>query len=135
MKLTTIQKGEVAHLKIQLAALNKGFILSKPVMECRYDYVLDDGQTRKRVQIKYADGSAAHCSGAVLVRLDKFHKNHTLLYSADEIDLVLAYLPKVDAIIVLPPEKFANKAMVQIRYELPKNGQKQGVNFYQDFLW
>lgn len=135
MELTTQQKGEIAHLKVQLMAIKKGLILSKPLIDSRYDFILDDGKERKRVQVKYSDSPASHCVGAIRVQLEKAHKNTSLVYSLDEIDLVLAYLPKKDVIIALPAEKFNGKRAVQIRLEESKNQQKTGVNFYKDFVW
>ncbi len=34
----THQKGEVAHLKEMFRAIDKGIVLSKPLVESRYDF-------------------------------------------------------------------------------------------------
>jgi hypothetical protein len=130
------KKGEIGCLKVQLKAIEKGYLLSKPVSEhCRYDYILDDGQKLSKVQVKYASGQNKKTTGSVTIELRKTHKNSVLKYSKNEIDLILVYIPQVDKIICLSPNEFDGKANFAIRFEYPKNNQVGSVNLLQDFLW
>ena len=134
--MNTHTKGQLAELKVQQRAVEKCYLVSKPIYDGgRYDLIIDDGQKLWRVQVKYADGGASHCEGAVTVGLEKRRKDGNLLYTSDEIDLLLVYLPKKELVLSFPAEKFHQKTGIQIRLELPKNHQKNGVNFYQDFIW
>ena len=52
--MTTNEKGEIAVLKARLRAIEKSILWSTAQEGCRYDAVIDDGITLKRVQVKYA---------------------------------------------------------------------------------
>ena len=54
------QKGEIAQLKVQLRAAEKGVTLSKPLIDSRYDFIRDDGRKQERAQVKYASGKSPH---------------------------------------------------------------------------
>jgi hypothetical protein len=133
-------KGALAEQKVVLRALEKGYIVSKPVAPCRYDLILDDGRLW-RLQVKYADGKAGREStGSVAVSFrtwdhtcnSKRGKSNT--YSADEIDVIVAYLPKVDKLVWIPAWKFLNQQMIAIRYMPPKSNIKS-CNLVEDFEW
>ena len=133
--MTTQQRGTLAELKVTIKAIEKGYTVSKPISDARYDLVLDKKGKLLRAQIKYADGNVFNCDGSIPIPLRKIHKNRTLVYSKNEIDIVLAYLPSVDKIIVLLPKHFHNKKTIQIRVMPPKNGQTHGLNMLNDFIW
>ena len=87
--MNTHTKGQLAELKVQQRAVEKGYLVSKPIYDGgRYDLIIDDGQKLWRVQVKYADGGASHCEGAVTVGLEKRRKDGNLLYTSDEIDML-----------------------------------------------
>ena len=133
-------KGALAEQKVVLRAMEKGFNVSRPISPARYDLVLDDGQALHRVQVKYADGLVSHSEGSVLVNLRTWNhaedgkRSKHKTYSAGEVDLVLAYIPKVDKIVKIEPQKFQGKASLVIRYEGAKNGQKK-CNSVDDMEW
>lgn len=134
--MNTHIKGQLAELKVQQRAVEKGFLVSKPIYDGgRYDLIIDDGKRLWRAQVKYADGEASHCDGAVTVGLEKQRKDKTHLYTSDEIDLLLVYLPKKELVLCFSVEQFHQKTGIQIRLEPPKNNQKNGINFYRDFIW
>jgi hypothetical protein len=56
-------------------------------------------------------------------------------YSKEEIDVILAYLPQIDKIVWIGPEDFDGKGGFNIRYELPKNGQKKGLFLAEEHIW
>ena len=138
----TTRKGEIACAKAELRALEKGYIISKPSIECRYDRLIDDGKKIYRVQIKYADGEPTHSTGAISVRLYKYSKNgpdkgrkSPSTYSSKEVDVVLVYLPKIDQLCWLPPKLFADKREITLRTEPSKQNQKKGIHFAEKYFW
>jgi len=140
--MNTNQKGSIAEQKVILKAVEKGLVVSRPTSPCRYDLILDDGQTLQRVQVKYADGGVgAESSGSVCVNLRSWNHSYGKsrdkgkTYTEEEIDLVLAYIPKLDIIVKLGPELFEGKKALAIRIEEPKNGQSKGCNRFQDLEW
>lgn len=133
--MNTQQRGHVAQLKVEQRALEKGCLVSRPTHDCRYDLVLDEGGKLYRVQIKYANGFSANASGSVVIDLRKPHKNKVLIYSRDQIDLMLVYIPAIDKIVRLLPEHFHNRPQFTIRIAPTANNQASKINFAQDFLW
>jgi hypothetical protein len=130
----TRHKGEIAELKVQLRATEKGYICSKPCMNgCRYDLIIDDGQKLHRVQVKYG-GVSTNNSATSRVKLyssGRNGKNRT--YKEDEIDAVVAYLPDVDKIVWLPRNIFETRNNIHIRTRLGRQGKN--VMYLDDYVW
>lgn len=137
--MTTDEKGELAQLKVQLRALEKGLLLSRPTTPARYDFIVDDGRSFQRAQVKWGGCPASHASNAVQVDLRKDARGGAGLkqrrYLKHEIDLVLVYVPQTDQVLCFGPIQFHGKAALVIRYAAPKNGQRTGVTFANDFVW
>ena len=133
--MTTTDKGEIAKLKIELRAAEKGLLLSLPTRaESRYDCIIDDGKQLLRAQIKFASCKDKRTEGIVYVGLRHKRKHRTTRYSSEEIDIVLAYLPDIDKVLAFPKEKFENKSGITVRIQPRKNGER-GEIYYEDFLW
>src|SRR5438067_4874099 len=108
--LTTNRLGQIALLKVELRALEKGIVVSKPTIECRCDLVLDDGERLHRAQLKYAGstGWTGH-GGVVPVGLRKWRnlgRRVLPFYRAHEIDLLLVYVRKIDQVLCFGPDIF-----------------------------
>jgi hypothetical protein len=139
--METHTKGCIAEQKVILRAIEKGYTVSKPISQCRYDLIIDDGKTLSRVQVKYGDGQVgAESEGSVSVRLTTwnhaidYERSRSKTYNADEIDMILAYIAKVDKIVKIPPDKFAGKQSIAIRIDPPKNNIKS-CNMLKDLEW
>ena len=129
-------KAEVACLRVILRALEKGTAVSKPVVEgTRYDLVLDHEGRLYRAQVKYCDGVCR--AGAIWVRLHSgsYGKVRFRCYSAQEVDVVLAYVPKLDAILWIDPCDFEGKGAMTFRVEKALNNQTKGCRAFQDYVW
>lgn len=134
--MKTFEKGHYACLKFELRAHEKGFSVSKPTLaESRYDYILDDGSRLWRVQVKYAGGKSSNSSGAATCNLTRQGHRRLGSYSACDVDVVVAYLPQVDKLAWILPEKFEGKSLINIRYEAPRNGQQSGVTHIGECEW
>lgn len=143
MKLTSSQKGEIAKLKVEQRAVEKGWVCSRTIESARYDLVLDDGARLYRVQVKYADGIPGHnTQGAVMANLRsnrgddrnlKYRRRKQRMYTPDEIDAVLVFIPRINEVCWFGPDKFHGKSAITIRYESPKNGQEYPMA--SDFKW
>ena len=138
--LTTEQKGEIAYHRCAARAIEKGYILSQAQAGARYDAVLDDGKKLLKVQIKYADGHPKEASGSVEINLRRGggSKNAAKVrtYTSSEIDLLLAFLPKVEGkILAFKPRTFAGKYSLSVRLVPSKSGQVRGTNLAKNFVW
>ena len=131
-------RGMIAQNKAELRAIEKGYLVSKPITECaRYDMIIDDGERRERVQVKYAGGQHHSSEGSCVVDLRCKSGRHTYAncYNRDEIDAVLAYIPVLDKLCYLPVDLVAGKNILTLRYAPTKNGQTKGILFAEDYLW
>jgi PD-(D/E)XK endonuclease len=131
--------GELAVAKVVVRAIEKGVTPSRPLMECRYDLILDDGFKLHRVQVKYAGGkSPKQASGAIPVGLKKWRTDGRppiLHYTAQEVDGVLVYVRATDQILWLGPEVFEGRTMLHIRLEPARNGQQKRCLMAANYVW
>ena len=114
-----------------------GVICSRPSVEgTRYDCILDISGKLYRAQIKYCDRSANHASGAVNVRLkSSAGQGAARCYTAEEVDMLLVYIPLLDKVCLFPVEIFCGKSALNIRLEPARNGQSKGCLFAEQYFW
>lgn len=130
------QKGEYAHLRFQARCVEKGIIVSKPQVETRYDFILDDHGVLKRVQVKFCDSASSGSEGAYQLNLRMAGKGYKKnCYTAEEVDLIIVWLHSSGMLICLLPEHFAGKSSLCLRVNAPKNNQHKGVLMAKDFEW
>ena len=133
---STHQKGEIAQLKVQLRAAEKGLILSKPLIDTRYDFILDDGQKLERVQVKYASGKAQNSLGSIRVNLKSWEgRKLRRRYCANEVDALLVYIPQIDRVLRFEAGFFCERESFIVRIQPAKNGQTKGTLSATDFVW
>ena len=132
--ISTRQKAEIAYLKLELYAAEKGYIISVPKIEARYDRILDMDGKLLRVQVKYASGEAGRTSVKVNLSTNYNGERYFAGYTEDEIDALVVYLPKVDKLCLIPKEVWINKTELALRIEPTKNGQKKKVISYKDYI-
>ena len=130
--------GLIAQNKAELRAIEKGYLVSKPITECaRYDMVVDNCITLERVQVKYAGTKNKESTGSCKVdfRKKSINGNQRNFYTKSEIDAVLVYIPDIDKLCYFPISFVENKSTITIRYDKPKNNQMHGVINAYDYLW
>jgi hypothetical protein len=132
--LTTNQKGAIAEAAIALAAVKLGIDVYSPLHEGgRYDLIFDLPGRLTRVQCKWAPRHG----DVVIVRCYSSRRNRDGLlrriYGEGEIDAFAAYCPEIARCFFLPYELFVRRTQVQLRLGRPKNNQKLGVNWADDF--
>lgn len=135
--MTSNWKGQLAVSKAQVRAIELGYYVSVPLMDYRYDLVLDDGKKLWRVQIKYENRGVSKSVGAVGVRLsyETRHRRRIYTYSSDEVDALIVYLPKIDKLCWIPCELFVGKHELLLRLDPPLNQQKTKINYASDYYW
>jgi hypothetical protein len=130
-------KAEIAMLKVQMRAIEKGMVVSKPTAEgTRYDLILDDHGQLFRVQVKYSSVLATHSSGSIQIRLVKNDgKGCARPYADTEIDLLAVYLPSIDKICAIPISVCRGMTGITLRISDSKNGQKKKIWRVNDFIF
>lgn len=135
MTVTSNWKGQLAVSKAEIRAFELGHIPCRPLYDTRYDLVIDDSKSLKRVQIKYANGQNKNMPGVVIVKLeyeDRQKKAHT--YQSSEVDTLVVYIPKIDRLCYFPNRIFLGKRRLSVRLEKPKNNYKH-VTYAKDYFW
>ena len=132
-----LRKADIARIKVEMRALELGIVCSRPVVEgTRYDCILDTGSKLFRAQIKYGDGKSSCSIGAVTVNLRKqIGKDRNHPYWEHEVDVILVYVPKIDAICWFGPEVFSGKGALSISIAPSLNNQSKGCLLASDYLW
>jgi hypothetical protein len=135
--MTTSEKARLAMLKVEQSAIRHGFITSIPTADEIYDCVLDTKKSLLRVQVKYGDGESSHSDGSIVVCLRHREGSNRLRWKpyGTEIDVVLAYLPKIDDVVWLDQKHFVGKNAIAIRLSPTRNGQSKGVIFVESVRW
>src|SRR5438552_861701 len=106
VKLDGKHRGELAELAFMRKAATLGFAVAKPWGDCdRYDVVLRVGQVFWRVQIKSV-WAVTPTRSHYRVRTTN---NRKRLYSADEIDFLVAYIFPEDTWYVFPVALVVNR--------------------------
>lgn len=131
-------KGGIAQAKAEIRALEKGFLVSKPIVEgSRYDMIIDDGEKLHRVQIKYGGTLQKKATGSITVDFRKTSNNGKIKegYTSKEVDAIIIYIPYIDEICWFPIELLDGKKSLTIRYEKSKNNQSKNVFLVEDYIW
>ncbi len=132
----TQTKGELACLKFDVRALEKGGVSSKPTIDVPYDRILDVNNNLYRVQIKYTNSKISSSSGSVQVGLRRTTRSGKVwLYQDSEIDILVVYVYEVDKLCWFEKDIFMNKQSLAIRYLPTKNNQKKGCLMIEDYVW
>jgi len=134
---TSNWKGQLAVSKAQVRAIELGYYVSVPLMDYRYDLVLDDGEKLWRVQVKYANRNPSKSTGAVSVNLayETRGRKKIYTYSDHEVDALVVYIPRIDRLCWFPCRVFTGKKELVVRIEPPLNCQKTKIFYAHDYFW
>lgn len=125
--------GELTELKCQMFCLEKGFIISKPIVDnARYDLLLDYNNKIYRIQIKTSRWMSEEHEG-IIFNCKSQHSvsggNKIMKYTPDEIDF---FMTEFEGEFYLVPCNKA-KSEMRLRFKPTKNNQDHKANFAKDF--
>jgi hypothetical protein len=134
---TTNWKGQLAVSKAETHAIELGLVPCRPLMDCRYDMIVDDGKKLWRVQVKYANGASTNSVGVVTANLAYETRQRKVVYTYNdsEVDALIVYIPKIDRLCWLPCCVFIGKKELSIRLEAPLNQQRSGIVYAKNYFW
>lgn len=128
------KQGTLAEQLFITEAIKRGYNVCKPLIECRYDFILDNGEKTKKVQVKSTKQKSRDGRGYILSLTSKCrHSNPQRRYSRKKVDAVIGYLFDEDVFVYIPPEIFENRGQVTLRKKAKINHPK--VNFLDDYIW
>jgi hypothetical protein len=127
-------KGAIAEAAIASQAIEMGIFVLRPMIEGRrYDLMFDIDHRLYRVQCKWAPriGSVVR----VQLQCSRYtpHGYVRTTYSADEIDVVVAYCQELKRCYWLPIDMVAGKRAIHLRLEPARNNQEAAINFATDY--
>lgn len=129
--MDTRHKDRIAHIKFEEACANLEIVVSKPTIETRYDYIIDIGNKLLPIQIKYCDSMSSRCKDAINIDFRRRGKG----YTTSEIDVVVAYIPKIKNCVWLPASIFDGKPSVTLRLGFANSKSAKNVRYLNDFIW
>jgi len=131
--LTTNQKGLIAENAVIRRAIMMGIGVARPLDDERYDLILDLRPGLVRVQCKWA----VRQGGVVVVRCYTCRRGPNGMivkrYSADEIDVFVAYCAELDQCYLLPRDEFDGKRLIHLRLDPSRNNQTAKVNLAEEY--
>ena len=131
--MNTMVKGELAQLKAELRAIEKGFVTSRPTSIARYDLVIDDGSKLWRTQVKYAGAPSNKTPNSVVVSLAYQARDKSEhAYTEKEVDSLVVYVPQVDKLLWFTAEQFCGKLKLQVKF---RGEQRSNSIWYEDYIW
>lgn len=122
-------KGWLAEIKFLEKCSEKGWNVAKPIVEDRYDYILDHPEKGLlKIQVKYCDSINKKYGTIVLdLRKETRRNGKVKLYSSSEIDAIVVYIPSKQCLLWLNSSIIANKNCVSIREEQGLKGSKKAL--------
>lgn len=133
---STFQKGKLAELKVQEKAVELGWVPCLPIMEQRYDMLLEKGGRILRAQVKWCDFIKG---GSVRLSLNRETRRngHSRPYDAEDVDVLLIYVPETGDILWVEPDVFSGKKTLNFRLEPPAKKQRfrHPLRYAKDFVW
>ena len=101
----------------------------------RYDLVAEFNGKLNRIQVKYCGQETVNNSFECPCASSTNHttNKHLSTYEND-VDYMAFYITAINKILLVPIDKINGRKTITFRTELPKNGQRTGVNFVEDYL-
>jgi hypothetical protein len=122
----TKRRGEIGEAAFLSKAASMGFGVAKPWGDSdRYDLIVDVAGRLLKVQVKSAHRVCAQPGGGYHIRA---HPHQRTPYTADEIDLLVAYIVPEDIWYIFPPSAFVNMKSLRL---FP--GCKQKVSKFEQY--
>jgi PD-(D/E)XK endonuclease len=111
-KGTRKQQGELAEMGFMFKAAGLGFGVAKPWGDSQpYDYILDSGKRFWRVQVKSTYVARAH---GYIVNSSGLTAGKKRAYTAEQIDILVAYIVAEDIWYVIPVAAFAQRRQLKL---------------------
>ena len=130
------QKGNIGEAKCLAKMVELGVPVSLPFGDNeRYDMIIEHNNKLEKIQVKYSSQKTEnnsvifHTASSTNHTTNKHYTNYI-----NDIDAFLLYNGLNEDIYYLPIETVGNKKTISIRMGLPKNNQKKGCLFSQDYL-
>lgn len=135
----TVSIGDYGEALAVVNFLSKGAIVSKPLSNnARYDLIVEINHRLYRVQVK-ATNAIKEGKMEFATKTTNYIKGSwkSVAYSAREVDMFFLYCVENNwcGLYIIQESDEAIPQQLNIRTELPKNNQKQGIRFADDYCF
>lgn len=130
-ELTTQIKGKITELNVAKYFLEKGYIISQPLVDTRYDFLLDNNGTILKIQVK--TGRTNETKEYIEFNTSNAHTNTqgtTNRNYKGQIDYFATFYENQCYLIPVDECGSRNK---KLRLLPTKNGQIQGISWAKDY--
>lgn len=133
--MNTVEIGDIGELKAQLLFAQQGAIVSRPLTtNSRYDLIVDIQGHLYKVQVK----TTAKINDGKMIFATKttnYVKGNwkSVPYTLEEVDIFFLYCIENDWCGLYIPNKENPMSQIIIRVVPPRNNQKTGIHFAEDF--
>ena len=134
--MNTVSIGDIGESFAIAKFTRKNFIVSKPLSNnARYDLIVEINGKLYKVQVK-STNSIKNGKMSFATKTTNYNKGSwaSIAYSPEEIDLFFLYCLSNNWCGLYFPDKSSNVPVeLNLRVDLPRNGQKTGIKFAKDF--
>ena len=103
-------KGNIGEIKVASEFIKWGCIVSFPFGDnARYDLIIDDGDSLKRVQVKYADSKENGSWKCICVSSTNHTTNKNLHGYQNDVDIMAFYIAELDECIMFNISEIKDK--------------------------
>ena len=131
MILSTQLKGKIVEYQVVTKFLELGYIVSQPLVDCRYDFLVDIGDVIYKVQVKKS--SKAETSGAFTFRTSNTHVNTKGTIHRDYKDDVDFFATIWEDKCYLVPISICGVKNKTLRLDKPKNNIQRNITWAKDY--
>lgn len=135
--MNTKMKGNIGEIRAIYEFIKRGIPVAIPFGDNeRYDLIAEFNGKLNKIQVKYS--SLISESGAIRCQTHSSYKHRRekeIKTYENDIDYFVFYLTPWDEIIIIPIEEVGVKREISVRKDLPKNNQRIGITFVEDFLF
>ena len=128
-ELATQFRGTITELKVATRLLEYGFIVSRPLIDNRYDYILDIGEAMYKIQVKTANEK----DGFITFKTCNTHTNTQGTFNRNykgEIDFFATFFQ--GEVYLVPIEECGSRSK-RLRITKAKNNQEHGISYLEDY--
>ncbi|MFH1830078.1 MAG: group I intron-associated PD-(D/E)XK endonuclease [Pseudomonadota bacterium] len=123
--MQTGDKGKIAESLVLSELVKRGFKVSIPFGDYRYDLIIEKNGEFRRVQIKYV-GNATKYSTIPIV-LHSITRKGRVQYAPGELDFIIAYYEPKQSFYVIPWKDVEGKTAINLRLKKAGNNQQAGI--------
>ena len=127
----TSLKGHIAETHVLTELVKRGFKVSIPFGDYRYDMVAEKNGRFHRIQVKYLSCKTRHKT--LQINFHSVTRTGRRKYGVAEVDHLIAYYEPTKRFFVIPLKDSNNKFTLQLRLTKPVNNQRSKVTFAERY--